>query len=240
MSHVFFYLVPDDEVGIDGYGNREQRLDIPCFGIGEYHMQIFDRTRAVEKQVAGNNPDHTQCSIPIDNNNIDDQLKSHAFYRGGFSHRCGGNLPHPMNHFNRIRSQIVGGYNRGILRERETWKKSIYDRQTFEYEFSRPAVIDFRIHVDRNTGVVVALISAAIYDSSMRSSFCFRINSRHNARVCWSNYDENQVHRQDASAQKSTKEIFSALKSARNASRKNQKLQKHSDDQCPEEILSQR
>lgn len=143
-----------------------------------------------------------------------------------------------MNHFDRIRTQIVGGNDRGILCERETWKESIYDRQTFAYEISRPAVIDFRIDVDRNTDIVVALISAAIYDSRMRSSLLLCFDSRHNARVDWSNYDKNQVHRQNASAKLSTKEKKQHYNHF-GMRVQNPNLQKYGDDQCAEEILSQ-
>lgn len=87
-----------------------------------------------------------------------------------------------MNHFDRIRSQIVGGDNRRILRERETGEKFIDDRRTFQHEFCRPALIGFCVHIDSHTGIV-ALISAAIYDPRMCGRLYLCIDLRNNVRV---------------------------------------------------------
>lgn len=144
-----------------------------------------------------------------DQNKNDDE--SHI-YQWLVSHDCvalwRGNLPHPMNHFDRIRPQIVGGDNRGILRERKTGEKPIYNGEALPREFGwrRPALIGIHVHIDSHTGVVVmvtaVLISAAIYDPRMCGRLCFGIDSRHDVRVNWSDNDKNHIHSQNASAER--------------------------------------
>lgn len=115
-----------------------------------------------------------------------------------------GNLPHPMNHFNRFGAQIVGGNNRWILRKRKTGEESIDNWQTGEWKFRRPAWCCFGIYVHCNTGAVVigddADVGVAICDSGMCDRLRICIHTRHNGRVNWSNYDKNQVHCQNGSA----------------------------------------